>query len=87
MSFMKTVVLTTLASEEPAFSSTLLRFAMDCLVWSSMVDASTALVAGLIGICPEQKMKPPAFNAWLYGPSAFGAFSVAIVSIISSLPF
>ena len=54
MSLMNTVVFTTLASAEPAFSSTFLRFVIDWAVCSSIVFASIAPVAGLIGICPEQ---------------------------------
>jgi hypothetical protein len=33
-------------------------------------------VDGIIGICPEIKMKLPALIAWEYGPIAAGAFFV-----------
>ena len=50
MFLMNTVVFTTLASEEPAFSSTFFRFVIAWVVCSSIVCASIAPVAGLIGI-------------------------------------
>lgn len=49
-----------------------------CTVCSSTPPLTKSIVAGSKPICPEMYSTPPAEMAWLYGPSALGAFFVSI---------
>src|SRR3954471_7737903 len=61
--------------DAPASASTAARLTSACSVCASM-PSGIVPVAGSIPAVPEQKMRPPATIAWLYGPSAAGAWSV-----------
>src|SRR5215217_9168166 len=61
--------------DAPAPASTAARLTSACSVCASM-PSGIVPVAGSIPAMPEQKIRPPATIAWLYGPSAAGAWSV-----------
>src|SRR6185503_3562816 len=46
--------------------------------------SSSCPVCGLIGPCPDTKMKSPSTIAWEYGPTGFGPFSVTMAFLTSS---
>src|SRR5215213_6191737 len=75
------VVLTTSAIDAPAAPSTAARLTSVWSVWASM-PSGIVPVAGSIPAMPEQKTKPPATIAWLYGPSAAGASSLDTASLV-----
>jgi hypothetical protein len=82
------VVLTRSVIEAPAASRMAARFRRACSVWAS-IPSGMDPDSGSIPAVPEQKTKPPATMAWLYGPSAAGACSVetACRFMSLSLPF
>src|SRR3954453_19366899 len=61
--------------DAPAALSTARRLTSACSVWAS-IPSGIVPVSGSIPAIPEQKTKPPATIAWLYGPSAAGASSL-----------
>src|SRR5215213_3909022 len=69
------VTLTRSPIDAPAARRTAARLRSACSVWASIPSAA-APVPGSIPAVPEQKTKPPATIAWLYGPSAAGAWSL-----------
>src|SRR5215207_6526363 len=67
--------------DAPAAPSTAARLTSAWSVWASM-PSGIVPVAGSIPAMPEQKTKPPAAIAWLYGPSATGASSLDTASLV-----
>src|SRR5215204_3789878 len=67
--------------DAPAAPSTAARLTSAWSVWASMPSGMVP-VAGSIPAMPEQKTKPPATIAWLYGPSATGASSLDTASLV-----
>src|SRR5829696_6997020 len=67
------VVLTKPSIDVPAASKTAARLRRACSVWASIPSGATP-DAGSIPAVPEQNTKPWATIAWLYGPSAAGAW-------------
>src|SRR4051812_32883355 len=74
------VVLTTSSIDAPAASSTLARFLSACSVCASI--PSGIAPAGSMPAIPEQKTRPLATIAWLYGPSAAGACSLDTARLV-----
>src|SRR5215475_10874682 len=69
------VVFTSVAVDAPAAVRMALRLLRASRVCAS-IPSGISPVAGSIPAVPEQKTKPPATMAWLYGPIAAGASSV-----------
>src|SRR5918995_7289901 len=67
--------------DAPAAPSTAARLTSAWSVWASM-PSGIVPVAGSIPAMPEQKTKPPATIAWLYGASATGASSLDTASLV-----
>ena len=67
--------------DAPAAPSTAARLTSAWSVWASM-PSGIVPVAGSIPAMPEQKTKPPATIAWLYGPSTAGASSLDTASLV-----
>src|SRR4051794_25350146 len=59
----------------PAAAHTVRRFSRHCRACSPRVPPTSSPVSASSGIWPEQKSRPPALTAWLYGPTAAGASS------------
>src|SRR5262245_17822797 len=80
MSASQTVVLTTLASEEPAPSSIFAMLPRISRVSLTAVPCARSPVAGSTAIAPDMKMKSPAFTAVACGsPNVFGMSSLGSV--------
>ena len=79
------VVLTRSVIEAPAALRIAATFWRAWSVWAS-IPIGMEPVSGSIPAVPEQKTKPPATMAWLYGPRAAGAWSVETACRFMSYP-
>ena len=88
MSRRNTPTFTTLASEVPAASRTLLTLSSVTRVCSARSSETTCLVTGSSGPCPDTNTKSPHFTPWAMGdswPSENPVFGAAFVNTISGL--
>src|SRR2546428_1348212 len=77
MSTRNTVVFTTCARSEPAAARTAAMLSKVTSVSAATSPVRLSPLAASMAPWPAQKMRCPATMAWLYGPMAFGALSVA----------
>src|SRR5438477_37920 len=88
MSRRNTPTFTTLASDVPAASRTLLTLSSVTRVCSARSSETTCLVTGSSGTCPDTNTKSPHFTPWAMGdswPSENPVFGAAFVNTISGL--
>jgi len=79
------VALTTSSSVAPAASTMAFMFSKQRRTWASMSPATSSLVCGSKGICPDTQMVLPTRTACEYTPMAAGAASVEMTVLLINL--